>query len=199
MGHSYSDFLQPRFNSKNRKPLVIGSSWVFSHAYLPTRFFLHLIILTGIYMAAIVLSKHQLTIIHIHIYTYIQRCWLKLLSPYERQIVKKNLQPISIIDPNPGCELWTCCICAGQKISPDSKEKVQLQLVMHDSSAKTFQFNNAGGRPAQQQDRDSIKEILQQLLPKSHQKISGELEEKNRYNLIFKNYAIDIWVAWNKN
>ncbi|KAL5006637.1 hypothetical protein ScPMuIL_015443 [Solemya velum] len=72
------------------------------------------------------------------------------------------------------------CDIKCQKISPDSKEKVQLQLVMHDGSAKTFQFNNTTGRPAQQHDRDSVKEVLQQLLPKSHQKISGELEEKNR-------------------
>ncbi|XP_046581673.1 general transcription factor IIH subunit 1-like [Haliotis rubra] len=67
-----------------------------------------------------------------------------------------------------------------QKISPDTKDKVQLQLVMHDGGANTFHFNNAEGRAAQIRDRDSVKELLQQLLPKFRIKISSELEEKNR-------------------
>ncbi|XP_033752452.1 general transcription factor IIH subunit 1-like [Pecten maximus] len=67
-----------------------------------------------------------------------------------------------------------------QKISPDSKDKVQLQVVMHDGSAKTFHFINPKGRDAGVKDRDSIKELLQQLLPKFRSKISSELEEKNR-------------------
>lgn len=67
-----------------------------------------------------------------------------------------------------------------QKISPDTKEKVQLQIVMHDGGANTFHFNNSGGRVAQISDRDSVKELLQQLLPKFRRKISSELEEKNR-------------------
>ena len=70
---------------------------------------------------------------------------------------------------------------SAQKISPDTKEKVQLQLVMHDGGANTFHFNNPEGRRAQIADRDSIKELLQQLLPKFRRKISSELEEKNRY------------------
>ncbi|XP_041366355.1 general transcription factor IIH subunit 1-like [Gigantopelta aegis] len=67
-----------------------------------------------------------------------------------------------------------------QKISPDSKDKVQLQIVMHDGSANTFHFNCSGGRSAQIRDRDSVKELLQQLLPKFKKKISSALEEKNR-------------------
>ncbi|KAJ8299253.1 hypothetical protein KUTeg_023313 [Tegillarca granosa] len=67
-----------------------------------------------------------------------------------------------------------------QKISPDSKEKVQLQLVMHDGSANTFHFNNPKGRENAIQDRDSVKELLQQLLPKFRNKISSELEMKNK-------------------
>lgn len=67
-----------------------------------------------------------------------------------------------------------------QKISPDSKDKVQLQVVMHDGSAKTFHFTNPKGRDAGVRDRDSVKELLQQLLPKFRSKISSELEEKNR-------------------
>ncbi|KAK3597618.1 hypothetical protein CHS0354_030169 [Potamilus streckersoni] len=67
-----------------------------------------------------------------------------------------------------------------QKISPDTKEKVQLQVVMHNGSANTFHFNNPEGRSAQIQDRDAVKELLQQLLPKFRRKLSSELEEKNR-------------------
>lgn len=67
-----------------------------------------------------------------------------------------------------------------QKISPDSKDKVQLQVVMHDGSAKTFHFTNRAGRDAAIKDRDGIKELLQQLLPTFRSKISSELEEKNK-------------------
>ena len=70
-----------------------------------------------------------------------------------------------------------------QKISPDSKDKVQLQVVMHDGSASTFQFANQKGRPAQQADRDSVKELLQQLLPQFKRKVSSELEVKNRWGV----------------
>jgi transcription initiation factor TFIIH subunit 1 len=51
---------------------------------------------------------------------------------------------------------------------------------MHDNSANTFHFNNPRGRPAQQEDRAKIKELLQTLLPKFRRKINSELEEKNR-------------------
>ncbi|XP_078333763.1 general transcription factor IIH subunit 1-like [Crassostrea virginica] len=68
----------------------------------------------------------------------------------------------------------------GQKISPDSKEKVQLQLVMHDGGANTFHFINPKGRAAAVADRDSVKDLLQQLIPKFRRKLSSELEEKNR-------------------
>ena len=67
-----------------------------------------------------------------------------------------------------------------QKISPDTKDKVQLQVQMHDGSAMTFQFSNPTGRSAQQQDREGVKELLQQLLPKFRKKVDSELEEKNR-------------------
>ena len=67
-----------------------------------------------------------------------------------------------------------------QKISPESKEKVQLQIVMHDSSANTFHFVNPGGHDFQLRDRDAVKELLMQLMPKFHRIISSELEEKNR-------------------
>ena len=68
-----------------------------------------------------------------------------------------------------------------QKISPDAKEKIQLQVVLHTSGANTFHFTNPAGREAQKVDREAVKELLQQLLPKFRSKISGELEEKNRF------------------
>lgn len=67
-----------------------------------------------------------------------------------------------------------------QKISPDSKEKVQLQILMYDGSANTFHFNHSQGREQQLKDRDTIKELLQQLLPQFRKKVSSELEEKNK-------------------
>lgn len=70
-----------------------------------------------------------------------------------------------------------------QKISPDSKDKVQLQVVMHDGGASTFQFAHPKGRTAQQEDRESVKELLQQLLPQFRRKVSSELEVKNKYGV----------------
>ncbi|CAH1787181.1 unnamed protein product [Owenia fusiformis] len=67
-----------------------------------------------------------------------------------------------------------------QKISPDTKEKVQLQISLHDGGANTFQFTNPKGRPESVSDREGVKELLQQLLPKFRRKINSELEEKNR-------------------
>nr|CAG4643877.1 EOG090X04EN [Lepidurus arcticus] len=67
-----------------------------------------------------------------------------------------------------------------QKISPEGKPKVQLQVCLHDGSASTFHFSNPLGAAAQCKDRDSIKETLQQLLPKFKKAVNKELEEKNR-------------------
>lgn len=67
-----------------------------------------------------------------------------------------------------------------QKISPDSKEKIQLQVVFHDGGANTFHFVSPDGREKRKTDRDSIKELLSQLLPKFRSQINSELEEKNR-------------------
>lgn len=67
-----------------------------------------------------------------------------------------------------------------QKISPEGKTKIQLQVVLHDGSASTFQFTNRLGLQAQIKDRDDVKELLVQLLPKFKRKIDRELEEKNR-------------------
>ncbi|XP_034935021.1 general transcription factor IIH subunit 1 [Chelonus insularis] len=67
-----------------------------------------------------------------------------------------------------------------QKISPDGKSKIQLQLVLHDGTSSTFHFVNRNGQAAQIKDRDNVKELLQQLLPKFKRKVNKELEEKNK-------------------
>ena len=68
-----------------------------------------------------------------------------------------------------------------QKISPEGKAKIQLQIVMHDGACTTFHFNNpSGGADAQKKERDDVKELLQQLLPTFKKKVNKELEEKNR-------------------
>ena len=68
-----------------------------------------------------------------------------------------------------------------QKISPEGKAKIQLQIVMHDGACTTFHFNNpVGGAEAQKKQRDDVKELLQQLLPTFKKKVNKELEEKNR-------------------
>lgn len=67
-----------------------------------------------------------------------------------------------------------------QKISPEGKPKIQLQIVLHDGSTYTFHFVNADGAAAQYRDRDQVKELLLQLLPKFKRKVDQELEEKNR-------------------
>ncbi|XP_058459041.1 general transcription factor IIH subunit 1 [Malaya genurostris] len=67
-----------------------------------------------------------------------------------------------------------------QKISPEGKPKIQLQVVLHDGNSSTFHFVNRNGPQAQMVDRDKVKELLQQLLPNFKRKIDKELEEKNR-------------------
>ena len=73
------------------------------------------------------------------------------------------------------------CLITVQKISPDGKAKIQLQVVLHDGGASTFHFNSPEGEPAQRQDRDKVKELLQTLLPKFKRKVNKELEEKERW------------------
>lgn len=67
-----------------------------------------------------------------------------------------------------------------QKISPEGKPKVQLQMVMHDGNSTTFHFVNRSGAKAQIADRDQVKELLQKLLPNFKRKVDKELEEKNK-------------------
>ncbi|XP_066154459.1 general transcription factor IIH subunit 1 [Euwallacea fornicatus] len=67
-----------------------------------------------------------------------------------------------------------------QKISPEGKAKVQLQVVLHNGVSSTFHFSNKSGLPAQLSDRDRVKDMLQTLLPKFKRKVDKELEEKNK-------------------
>lgn len=67
-----------------------------------------------------------------------------------------------------------------QKISPEGKAKVQLQVVLHNGVSSTFHFTNKGGLQGQLADRDRVKDMLQTLLPKFKRKVDKELEEKNR-------------------
>uniref|UniRef100_A0A8C5H120 General transcription factor IIH subunit 1 n=1 Tax=Gouania willdenowi TaxID=441366 RepID=A0A8C5H120_GOUWI len=64
-----------------------------------------------------------------------------------------------------------------QKISPDGKAKIQLQLVLHTGESTTFHFSNDS---TALKDREAAKELLQQLLPRFKKKANKELEEKNR-------------------
>ena len=67
-----------------------------------------------------------------------------------------------------------------QKISPDGKAKVQLQIVLHDGSNSTFHFVNKGGTQAQILDREHVKETIQSILPNCKPKVDSELERKNK-------------------
>ncbi|XP_068619671.1 general transcription factor IIH subunit 1 [Battus philenor] len=67
-----------------------------------------------------------------------------------------------------------------QKISPAGKPKVQLQVVLHDGTCSTFHFVNPAGAELQAKDRDQVKSLLQNLLPKFKRQIDGELEMKSR-------------------
>jgi len=67
-----------------------------------------------------------------------------------------------------------------QKISPEGKAKIQLQLVLHDGNSTTFHFVDPQGPPSQLKSREDVLNLLQQLLPKFKKKVNKELEEKNR-------------------
>lgn len=64
-----------------------------------------------------------------------------------------------------------------QKISPDGKPKIQLQVLLANGS-DTFHFVNPNGTQRQLEDRNRVKECLQQTLPLFRRKISQEMEQK---------------------
>ncbi|RWS21541.1 general transcription factor IIH subunit 1-like protein, partial [Leptotrombidium deliense] len=67
-----------------------------------------------------------------------------------------------------------------QKISPEGKAKIQLQVVLHSNESTTFHFVSAEGAAKQLQMRNEVKELLQQLLPKFQKKIPKEIETKSK-------------------
>lgn len=67
-----------------------------------------------------------------------------------------------------------------QKISPEGKAKIQLQIVLHDGNSSTFHFVNRGGQQQQIADREKVKDLVQSILPNFKRKIDSELEEKNK-------------------
>lgn len=67
-----------------------------------------------------------------------------------------------------------------QKISPEGKPKIQLQLVLHSGEAPTFHFANPNGTNAQLSNRNDVKELLQQLLPKFKERVSKDMIEKQK-------------------
>lgn len=70
---------------------------------------------------------------------------------------------------------------SAQKISPEGKPKVQLQVCLHDGSATTFQFVNPSGQAEQMADRDKVKDLLQLMLPKFKRMVNKDLEEKKLF------------------
>uniref|UniRef100_A0A2P2I1J3 General transcription factor IIH subunit 1-like n=1 Tax=Hirondellea gigas TaxID=1518452 RepID=A0A2P2I1J3_9CRUS len=67
-----------------------------------------------------------------------------------------------------------------QKISPEGKPKVQLQLILNDQNTHVFHFTNPAGKDKQTQDRNNVKERLSQLLTASKRQPPDELLEKKR-------------------
>lgn len=67
-----------------------------------------------------------------------------------------------------------------QRISQETSSKVQLQILLHNGSSSKFHFANREGEAAQKRDRNDVKELLQQLLPKFRSQASRELEQKNK-------------------
>jgi len=78
-------------------------------------------------------------------------------------------------------KLLLCLFSLAQKISPEGKPKVQLQVCLHDGNATTFQFVNPAGQAEQMADRDKVKDLLQLTLPKFKRMINKDLEEKKLF------------------
>ena len=68
-----------------------------------------------------------------------------------------------------------------QKISPEGKPKIQLQIILHDNNAAfTFHFVNPGGPAVQCEERNQVKELLLELIPRFKRQVNPELDEKNK-------------------
>ena len=69
-----------------------------------------------------------------------------------------------------------------QKISPEGKSKIQLQIVLHDGNSTNFHFVNPAGQPAQLEELSSSIQILDQtqtprtkILELNHKTCKGEI------------------------
>ena len=67
-----------------------------------------------------------------------------------------------------------------QKISPEGKPKIQLQIVLFDNTTFTFHFVSPEGQLAQISARNVVKELLSKMLSQFKRQLNPELEEKNR-------------------
>ncbi|XP_064084474.1 general transcription factor IIH subunit 1-like isoform X2 [Macrobrachium nipponense] len=67
-----------------------------------------------------------------------------------------------------------------QKISPEGKPKVQLQIVLHDMTTHTFHFCTPEGRDKQVIERNQTKERLAQLMDKRKRLPPDDLVQKKR-------------------
>lgn len=67
-----------------------------------------------------------------------------------------------------------------QKISPDGKSKIQLQICLCNGDAVTFHFTSDKGPERQLEDREKVKEFLQQKMAQVNIKLNGELETKQK-------------------
>lgn len=81
-----------------------------------------------------------------------------------------------------------------QRISPDGKEKVQLQLLMHNGESFTFHFSDPSGRKKQLEMRNSVKEMLQSLLPKFKDKVNAALSRYlSELNIFYRQCVGTMW------
>lgn len=80
----------------------------------------------------------------------------------------------------PHCLTFLAKLILVQKISPEGKPKIQLQVVLHDGNSSTFHFVNKSGSKQQISDRERVKDLVQSILPNFKRKIDSELEEKNK-------------------
>ena len=71
-----------------------------------------------------------------------------------------------------------------QKISPEGKSKIQLQIVLHDGNSTTFHFVHPEGQPRQIRDREAVKDVLIQLLPKFKKKVIKQRRDNKQKKTI---------------
>uniref|UniRef100_H2Z5J2 BSD domain-containing protein n=1 Tax=Ciona savignyi TaxID=51511 RepID=H2Z5J2_CIOSA len=66
-----------------------------------------------------------------------------------------------------------------QKVSPETKAKIQLQIILLNESSFVFHFANTNVAEGKS-DREKVKNLLAQMLPQFRRTIDKELEEKNK-------------------